>query len=653
MLIATGLALSAVATACGAEPWFGVPLPDPSGLDPAPLYQQRDFLAAGSIGAGASERFADIDGASLYEYVRDQVEFSLRDRDEGDLIWGRVAGGKGDRLVTAYVRDKFVEYGLSDVVVDTVPMPPQYWPVEAELALIGDAVFGDGSADYVFRTALPQPGSPPTVVAGISAELAYVGYGREVDIARAKLAGRIAVLRALPAQGGYNTARDVPDRLADAGAIGVIAVLDLPIDVQSYNRALSGTKVPTFAIADHEGSFVEQVLARAGETPVKARMRLKLDTDDSATSNVIGRVNGTSDEYVIVIAHHDAYFLGAVDNGSGVAAMLGLARHFATSPVPPRRTHLFVATGGHHAGGFPGSTKLATDSLGIRSRTAIVLNSEHVAAVQAIPYSAMDEATWGSTGGLLVSNAETPRFGSVVPQNAVVLDLFSGSLARNGVAMLANAWNAAPGDVMPFQQRGYPVAQIIEVSNWYHTTGDTLAAVPPAGLERATRAFAEFLRDIDERPIHEVGIRSEVTDLPKYNYPLPRIMTAGQPTVEGLQFAAADGYRTVIDLRGPKEDRGFDEGAAVRELGMSYVSLPIEGADGVSFENATALDRMLAEIDGPVLIHCTTGNRAGALLALRAGLHGADTGSAMTIGRNAGLTALRPIVEQRMKSFGE
>ena len=71
--------------------------------------------------------------------------------------------------------------------------------------------------------------------------------------------------------------------------------------------------------------------------------------------------------------------------------------------------------------------------------------------------------------------------------------------------MLANAWDQAPGDVWPFQRRSYPVAQIIEVSNWYHTTGDILAAVPATGLERATRAFAEFLQEIDSRPIREVG----------------------------------------------------------------------------------------------------------------------------------------------------
>src|SRR5690606_35680044 len=125
---------------------------------------------------------------------------------------------------------------------------------------------GMGTEDYRFRTGTPQPGSPPTERGDLSADLVYVGYGREIDIAREDVSGKIAVLRGLPAQGGYNTARGVPDRLAAAGAVGVIVILDLPIDVRSYNRALSGTRVPTFAIADHEGQFIENVMARAGDT---------------------------------------------------------------------------------------------------------------------------------------------------------------------------------------------------------------------------------------------------------------------------------------------------------------------------------------------------------------------------------------------------
>ncbi len=629
-----------------AQPWFGVPLPSATGLEPEQIYARRDFPLLPLVVDEAGAETADISSAELFEFVRDQVDISLANRAEGELIWGRVAGRSGDRAVSAYIRQKLVDAGVVDVRTDIVAMPPQIWPASAEFVLLGTTAMGDGSRDYAFTTLMPQPGSPATPEAGLVAELAYVGEGREIDIARAKLDGRIAILRGRPAQGGYNTARDLPDKLAAAGAAAVVVSLDLPIDVQTYNRALAGTRVPTFAIADHEGRFIESVIARAGNAPVTARLKLTNVTETNPTSNVIGVVAGTSDEYAIVIAHHDAYFHGANDNASGVAAMLGLAKYVASRQTPPRRTHVFVATGGHHAGGFPGATKVAVDHLPLRDKTAIVLNAEHVAAVQAIEYTAMDFATWGSHGGLLVASGEVPKYGSVVPGNAVVLDAFRTSLARYGVTMLANTWASAPGDVMPFQQRGYPVAQIIEVGSWYHTTGDVLEAVSPVGLERATRAFADFLRAVDAQSLGALAPLSDAAAPAYRNFPLAGVMTSGQPTAAALETLAAQGYATVIDLRAASEERGFDEAATVEKLGMKYASLPIAGADGVTYENARALDRLLAEAQGPVLLHCSTANRAGAMLALRARMRGDGVDAALALGVRSGVTGLKPVVER-------
>jgi uncharacterized protein (TIGR01244 family) len=130
------------------------------------------------------------------------------------------------------------------------------------------------------------------------------------------------------------------------------------------------------------------------------------------------------------------------------------------------------------------------------------------------------------------------------------------------------------------------------------------------------------------------------------NFPLAGVMTSGQPTAAALETLAAQGYATVIDLRAASEERGFDEAATVEKLGMKYASLPIAGADGVTYENARALDRLLAEAQGPVLLHCSTANRAGAMLALRARMRGDGVDAALALGVRGGVTGLKPVVER-------
>ncbi|TDB29472.1 hypothetical protein ATCM_18530 [Stenotrophomonas sp. ATCM1_4] len=130
------------------------------------------------------------------------------------------------------------------------------------------------------------------------------------------------------------------------------------------------------------------------------------------------------------------------------------------------------------------------------------------------------------------------------------------------------------------------------------------------------------------------------TDAP-LRQPRPQLLTAGQPSAQQLRDAARSGVTTVIDLRRPEEDRGYDEGAQAEQLGLRYVRLPIAGTADLTTANARTLQRLLAQDDGTTLLHCASGNRAGALLALlNARLEGASTDDALQLGRAAGMTSL-------------
>ncbi len=135
----------------------------------------------------------------------------------------------------------------------------------------------------------------------------------------------------------------------------------------------------------------------------------------------------------------------------------------------------------------------------------------------------------------------------------------------------------------------------------------------------------------------------------KYRFePADGITAAGQPNEMGLKALANDGFTAVIDLRTAGEDRGLDEERIVKELGMDYVSLPIAGRGAINFENARKLDEILGGYDKPVLVHCGSSNRVGAVLALREKLNGAENDDALAFGRSAGMTSLESTVKTRL-----
>ncbi len=132
--------------------------------------------------------------------------------------------------------------------------------------------------------------------------------------------------------------------------------------------------------------------------------------------------------------------------------------------------------------------------------------------------------------------------------------------------------------------------------------------------------------------------------------PSDGMTTAGQPDETALKVFADSGYAAVIDLRTEGEDRGMDEKAVVEGLGMKYELLPITRSD-ITYESAAALDELLASYDEPVLLHCGSANRVGALLALRASASGADDEAAIEAGKRAGLTSaeLEALVRKEFK----
>ena len=131
--------------------------------------------------------------------------------------------------------------------------------------------------------------------------------------------------------------------------------------------------------------------------------------------------------------------------------------------------------------------------------------------------------------------------------------------------------------------------------------------------------------------------------------PASGVYTSGRLAPADLPDIAASGVRSVIDLSLDSETPGFDEAAVARAAGLRYANLPVHGADGLTRERVVAFDRLLRDAKAPVLVHCASGNRVGAMAALRAAwLQGASTDAAIAEGRRWGLKGLEPEVRRRL-----
>ena len=124
------------------------------------------------------------------------------------------------------------------------------------------------------------------------------------------------------------------------------------------------------------------------------------------------------------------------------------------------------------------------------------------------------------------------------------------------------------------------------------------------------------------------------------------ILVGGQPTPGQLERANELGYKTVINLRQPDEKDNTDP-QRVQDLGMTYVSIPINGSTDMTEEKARVLAGALEAAESPVMVHCASGNRVGGLFAMKAFyVDGMSPEEALAVGKEAGMTRLEPEVRE-------
>ncbi len=137
--------------------------------------------------------------------------------------------------------------------------------------------------------------------------------------------------------------------------------------------------------------------------------------------------------------------------------------------------------------------------------------------------------------------------------------------------------------------------------------------------------------------------------LPDAKFPNPKTVVAGALDADKVARLAESGVDVVFNLQ-PEEELEFAEAEAVEANGMTYEHLPIGDANDLKQVNLLNFDRILRQHQGKtMLIHCKSGNRVGACMALRAGwLRGRKMDTAIEQGKEHGLTGLEDEVFNRL-----
>ena len=127
--------------------------------------------------------------------------------------------------------------------------------------------------------------------------------------------------------------------------------------------------------------------------------------------------------------------------------------------------------------------------------------------------------------------------------------------------------------------------------------------------------------------------------IPNYYRLRDDIATAGQPTDDALTAVQKAGFKAVLNLR-TEQEGSLAEKPKVEALGMEYYNIQV-GREGFSPAMVEQFKDILgANANRPILIHCASSNRVGALWYVHQVINGGESeDAALAEGREAGMTS--------------
>ena len=187
--------------------------------------------------------------------------------------------------------------------------------------------------------------------------------------------------------------------------------------------------------------------------------------------------------------------------------MLALAKHFSNPKRSrPNRNLLFIGTSAHHEFS-DGAVAFIKDHPEIVQKSVLVFNIEHPSSILSYYRGPLKMSRGTVPGQLTTTNSQGWRTLTISNGNERVLSFFQAAADRYGVVIEGTVNRRPNGDAFDFFRARVPVVQLLDANIWFHSSGDRLDTISPAGLERTTRLLADVLEGIDESSAAELGRR--------------------------------------------------------------------------------------------------------------------------------------------------
>ncbi len=474
-----------------------------------------------------------------------------------DKMEGRETGSKGHRMAAEYLAAEFERAGLKPAGTRGYFQPVGFKVRRIDEANSSLELVRDGKAEPVVLGREASIGLRIDPAPHVDAGLVFAGYGFAVpeksydDLTGLDLKGKIVVFiqgvpDGIPSElsAHYQHPSVRSKVLRDMGAIGTITIQNPKNADIPWARASRARLLPSMELADAtldesggmkiglawnaeradrlfagSGHTIAELLALADRKerlprfalPGTLRAKQTITREDVESQNIIGMVPGSDpklrNEFVVMSAHidhvgksvvieGDGIHNGAMDNASGIASLIEIAKMFKDRGIAPKRSLAFVAVTGEEKG-LKGSRYFATHPT-LKGKMVANLNMDMFLPIHSLVVLRVLGLTDSDLGDTLTAVAQEAGI-RVQPDPQPERNAFIRSdqynFVREGIPSINAGFGYDKGSPEEKQHKDW-------LTERYHAPSDDLTQpVDKEGAAKFNGILFEFARRVADQPV--------------------------------------------------------------------------------------------------------------------------------------------------------
>jgi hypothetical protein len=249
-------------------------------------------------------------------------------------------------------------------------------------------------------------------------------------------------------------------------------------------------EIPGVYVSRKNGKNILKLIEKG---KVEAKLSYEAIISEVTSHNILGRLHGASDEWIVIGTHHDGPWNSAVEDASGMTLVLAQAKYWSQIPEDQRPFNILFLMNCAHMAGAKGARSFVDQNKEFLEKVIVGIHLEHVA-----------RDVKSDNGKLVPLDDPTVRWwfvSRILPLEEIVEDSIKKENLERSILLPPDGFppgrDSPPTDGSFYHLKGIPFISFLTAPPYLFDPADTLDKIHQESYESITRAVIRMIDSLE------------------------------------------------------------------------------------------------------------------------------------------------------------